>query len=140
MRDLNEPHIIDILNKIEFRGGNFIKSVDKYEYYDAENFNSIVEIKIRNTDYDKHIIERDKYERNMEHSFSSNRNFYYVVNYGTYLYIWDINYLDSINYNYFWKTKKLVATTYFKRNNEIPKVVGYLEKPFCLAINVAHII
>jgi len=133
---LNEANIVDILNKIEFRGGNFIKAVDQYEHYDAENFENIVEIKVRYQDYDKHIIERFKYDRNIEHSLNTGRKFYYAVNYNEYLYVWDINYLDSINYNYYWKTKKLAKTTYFKNNNEIPKVVGYLEKPFALILNL----
>ena len=42
MRDLNEAHIIELLNLIEFRGGNFIKAVDQFEHYDAENFDNIV--------------------------------------------------------------------------------------------------
>lgn len=138
MRDLNEPHVIDILNKINFRGGNFIKSVNPYEHYDAENFSNILEIKIRSQDYDKHIIERVKYERNLEHSFTSDRAFFYVVVAYPYLYAWDINYLDSIGYNYLWKTKNLRRTTYYENNNEIPKVVGYLEKPFGLCINLVN--
>jgi len=136
---MTEIEVIDLLNKINFRGGNFIKSNDPYEHYDAENFENIIEIKVRNTDYDKHIIERYKYERNMEHSFSSNRGFYYVVVVDKYLYAWDINYLNSINYNFFWKTKKLRKTTYYENNNEIPKVVGYLEKPFSLCLNLKNI-
>ena len=136
MRDLNEPHVIDILNKIEFRGGNFIKSTDIYEHYDAENFKNILEIKVRNQDYDKHIIERFKYERNIEHSLASGRTFFYVSIAYPYLYAWDITYLDKINYNYFWKTKKLNKTKMFNDNSEIPKVVGYLEKPFSLCINL----
>jgi hypothetical protein len=136
MRDLNEPHVIDILNKIEFRGGNFTKSTDIYEHYDAENFKNILEIKVRNQDYDKHIIERFKYERNIEHSLVSGRTFFYVSIAYPYLYAWDITYLDKINYNYFWKTKKLNKTKMFDDNSKIPKVVGYLEKPFSLCINL----
>ncbi len=136
MIDYNETAIIDALNKINFKGGNFIKSNDKYEHYDAENLTTIIEIKVRYQDYDKHIIERYKYERNIEHSLNENRNFYYVVNYLNKLYIWDINYLDGIGYNYLWKTKKLARSTYFTNNNEIDKVVGYLEKRFCISINL----
>ena len=138
MRDLNEPHVIDILNKINFRGGNFIKSIDPYEHYDAENFSNILEIKVRTQDYDKHIIERYKYERNIEHSLTSKRNFFYVAVAYPYLYAWDISYLDSIGYNYLWKTKNLRKTTHYENNNEIPKVVGYLEKPFSLCINLVN--
>ena len=136
MSDYNENNIINILNKINFKGGNYIKSENPYEHYDAENFETIVEIKVRYTDYDKHIIERYKYERNIEHSLTSNRGFYYVVVSHAYLYAWDINYLDSIGYNYLWKTKNLRTTTFYDNNTEIPKVVGYLEKPFSLCLNL----
>lgn len=135
---MTEIDVIDILNKINFRGGNFIKSVDPFEFYDAENLTNILEIKVRSQDYDKHIIERHKYERNIEHSLSSNRPFYYISIALPYLYAWDINYLDSIGYNYLWKTKNLRKTTKYKNNNEIPKVVGYLEKPFGLCINLVN--
>ena len=138
MNDINENFVINILNKVNFMGGNFIKSLNPYEHYDAENFETIVEIKVRQTDYDKHIIERYKYERNMEHSLSSNRNFYYVVVAYPYLYAWDLNYLDSIGYNYLWKTKNLRTTTIFENNNEIPKVVGYLDKPISLWLNLVN--
>tara|TARA_R110002074_G_scaffold287059_2_gene458800 strand:- start:38 stop:496 length:459 start_codon:yes stop_codon:yes gene_type:complete len=136
MIDYGETKIIETLNKKNFKGGNFIKSNNRYEHYDAENLTTIIEIKVRYQDYDKFIIERYKYERNIENSLNENRNFIYVVNYHKLLYIWDINYLDSIGYNYLWKTKKLARSTHFRNNNEIDKAIGYLEKRFSISINL----
>ena len=81
MIDYGETKIIETLNKKNFKGGNFIKSNNRYEHYDAENLTTIIEIKVRYQDYDKFIIERYKYERNIENSLNENRNFIYVVNY-----------------------------------------------------------
>ena len=128
----SEKDIINILNNIHFRNGNFFKSEDPYEHYDAENLENIVEIKIRSKKYDKQIIERYKYLRNKEESAKSDRNFFYVTNYQDKLSIWDINYLDSIGYKYFWHVKDLVRSTEFQDREPIPKVVGYLEPQLAL--------
>lgn len=132
----SEKDIIRIINNIPLYNGNYFKSEDPYEHYDAENFDSIIEIKIRSKKYDKQIIERYKYLRNKEESQKSSRNFYYLTNFEDYISIWDITYLDSIGYRYFWHVKDLVRSTKFQDKEPIPKIVGYLEPQLGVHIKI----
>ena len=131
----SEKDIIDIINYIPLRNGNFIKSKDPYQHYDAENLEDIVEIKIRSKKYDYQIIERYKYLRNLEECKKSNREFWYVVNYENYLSVWNINDLVDTGYKFNWHVRDLVKTSEFEDQEPIPKIVGYLDPRRAAHIN-----
>lgn len=101
------------------------KPKQKYLQFDAYDKNYIVEIKVRNTHYDKQIIEFSKYAFNSKYAKINDQTFVYAVAIKDIIYIFNISKLEN-NYNFNWEWRKLPATTEFKNNDNMLKYVGYL--------------
>lgn len=101
------------------------KPKQKYLQFDAYDKNYIVEIKVRNTHYDKQIIEFSKYAFNIKYAKINDQIFVYAVAIKDIIYIFNISKLEN-NYNFNWEWRKLPATTEFKNNDNMLKYVGYL--------------
>ena len=104
---------------------NLKKPKQKYLQFDAYDKNYIVEIKVRNTHYDKQIIEFSKYAFNSKYAKINDQIFVYAVAIKDIIYIFNISKLEN-NYNFNWEWRKLPATTEFENNDNMLKYVGYL--------------
>lgn len=104
---------------------NLKKPKQKYLQFDAYDKNYIVEIKVRNTHYDKQIIEFSKYAFNSKYAKINDQIFVYAVAIKDIIYIFNISKLEN-DYDFNWEWRKLPATTEFKNNDNMLKYVGYL--------------
>lgn len=105
---------------------NLKKPKQKYLQFDAYDKNYIVEIKVRNTYYDKQIIEFSKYAFNSKYAKINDQIFVYAVAIKDIIYIFNISKLEN-DYDFNWEWRKLPATTEFKNNDNMLKYVGYLD-------------
>jgi|21_taG_2_1085346.scaffolds.fasta_scaffold00149_4 hypothetical protein len=98
-----------------------------YSRFDAYNSEIIVEIKNRAKIYDgRLLIEFDKFSYNLKFSKIHNKKFLYVNRVDSNLFVFDINYLDYINYNFNWQWKALPKTTEFGNTELVDKYIGYV--------------
>ena len=104
---------------------NLKKPKQKYLQFDAYDKNYIVEIKVRNTHYDRQIIEFSKYAFNSKYAKINDQTFVYAVAIKNIIYIFNISKLEK-DYEFKWEWRKLPATTEFKNNDNMLKYVGYL--------------
>tara|TARA_R110002012_G_scaffold292225_2_gene487203 strand:- start:454 stop:855 length:402 start_codon:yes stop_codon:yes gene_type:complete len=104
---------------------NLKKPKQKYLQFDAYDKNYIVEIKVRNANYDKQIIEFSKYAFNSKYAKINDQIFVYAVAIKDIIYIFNISKLEK-DYDFKWEWRKLPATTEFKNNANMLKYVGYL--------------
>tara|TARA_R100001463_G_scaffold23901_2_gene57101 strand:- start:882 stop:1283 length:402 start_codon:yes stop_codon:yes gene_type:complete len=104
---------------------NLKKPKQKYLQFDAYDKNYIVEIKVRNTHYDKQIIEFSKYAFNSKYAKINDQIFVYAIAIKDIIYIFNISKLEK-DYIFNWEWRKLPATTEFKNNDNMLKYVGYL--------------
>ena len=117
----NEKEILDAVNgsfEIDLKWDNY-----KYNKFDAENQNYIVEIKDRHKHYDKTMIEFSKYSYNIKYSELAKKDFIYVVRMEGKIYIFNISKKDN---TFGWNWKNIEATTNFERKEKVKKLVGYL--------------
>ena len=105
---------------------NLKKPKQKYLQFDAYDKNYIVEIKVRNTHYDKQIIEFSKYAFNSKYAKINDQIFVYAVAINNIIYIFNISKLEN-EYDFNWEWRKLPATTEFENNDNMLKYVGYLD-------------
>jgi len=126
---MNEQKVIELLNKAEY---NFEKMDDKFSRYDAfdPEMGVMLEIKCRNKHYDDTLLEKMKYDWNVEFAEENDYVFLYAVSMpteeGDTLYLFDPKIMDDEGYDFKWHTKKLPAKTEFGRSDWIDKEVGYL--------------
>ena len=126
---MNEQKVIELLNKAEY---NFEKMDDKFSRYDAfdPEMGVMLEIKCRNKHYEDTLLEKMKYDWNVEFAEENDYVFLYAVSMpteeGDKLYLFDPKIMDDEGYDFKWHTKKLPAKTEFGRSDWIDKEVGYL--------------
>ena len=126
---MNESKVIKLLNKAQY---NFEKMNDKFSRYDAfdPELGVMLEIKCRKKHYDDTMMEKIKYDWNVEFAEENDFIFLYAVTKptkgGEKLYLFDPKSLDASGYDFKWHTKKLPAKTEFGGSNWIDKEVGYL--------------
>ena len=126
---MNEQKVIELLNKAEY---NFEKMDDKFSRYDAfdPEMGVMLEIKCRNKHYEDTLLEKMKYDWNVEFAEENDYVFLYAVSMpteeGDTLYLFDPKIMDDEGYDFKWHTKKLPAKTEFGRSDWIDKEVGYL--------------
>ena len=118
--------IVQEWNK-RFSNKKLIHSQYQYERFDAFNEHLIVEIKHRETWYDKLLIEFDKYTYNSWYAHLTNKKFLYIVAYKSKIIIFNITNINKTEYDYNWQYKELPRQTEFNDQNKIIKFVGYLD-------------
>jgi hypothetical protein len=126
---MNEAKVIDLLNKAQY---NFEKMDDKFSRYDAfdPKLGIMLEIKCRKKHYPDTMLEKMKYDWNVEYAEENGFIFMYAVSMphegGHRLYVFDPKIMDDDGYDFKWHTKKLPASSEFGRSQWIDKEVGYL--------------
>ena len=126
---MNECKVIELLNKAQY---NFKPMDDKFSRYDAfdPDLGIMLEIKCRNKHYDDTMMEKMKYDWNVEFAKENDFVFLYAVSMpdeeGHKLYLFDPKDLDDKGYDFGWHTKKLPKNTTFRGREWVEKEVGYL--------------
>lgn len=132
---MTTDQIIGELNKTSRFGMMPLESTEKtnqFEHYDAENHTFIVEIKSRDYRYADWLIEKYKYDENMEMARISNRLFVYVTEYNNEIFVWNMHDLQWLGYEITWENgKSMPATTEFADRGRIYKSVAYLPENIC---------
>ena len=99
---------------------------DQYSSFDAESQRYIVEIKSRDSKYDSWIIEKQKFDSNIDKSVETGKLFIYLTEYRGKIMTWNINKLAEQGYYFHWEIRPMPETTEFTYNESIEKEVGYL--------------
>jgi len=92
---MKQHEVIAIINRDYPQMDSFVESEYQYTTYDAENKDFILEIKSRKAKYDKWIIEKHKFDANVDIALRKNKQFLYLTEYRTGMLVWNIN--DLIN-------------------------------------------
>ena len=108
--------------------GEMIEPKDQYSPYDFECKFYIIEVKARDVDYPDWLIEKIKFDKNLELSNKMDKEFLYLTEYAGIGYIYNVNKLVANNYHFKWQKKMLPQTTEFSRKNWVEKEVGFLDK------------
>ena len=132
---MTTDQIIGELNKT----GNFgliplqsTETSNQFEHYDADNHSFMVEIKSRDYRYADWLIEKYKYEENMELARISHRMFVYVTEFDGNIYVWNMYDLDWLGYELKWENNKSMPnTTEFGDRGRRYKSVAYLPENLC---------
>ena len=100
-------------------------AADDFSRYDASSHQVIAEFKYRYGNYPDTMIEKMKYDN--LHRLAAGRAICYCVERedGS-IFLFNINHLDSIQWDYNWHTRKCNETTVFERNEKIDKRVGMI--------------
>tara|TARA_A100001201_G_scaffold85241_2_gene75421 strand:+ start:287 stop:703 length:417 start_codon:yes stop_codon:yes gene_type:complete len=108
------------------------ETTNQFEHYDAENNSFMVEIKSRDYRYADWLIEKYKYEENMELARISNRMFVYVTEFDGDIYVWNMYDLAWLEYELKWENdKSMPNTTEFGDRGRRYKSVAYLPENIC---------
>ena len=108
------------------------ETTNQFEHYDAENNSFMVEIKSRDYRYADWLIEKYKYEENMELARISNRMFVYVTEFDGDIYVWNMYDLAWLGYEIHWENdKSMPNTTEFGDRGRRYKSVAYLPENIC---------
>ena len=122
-----KPNEEEILNRLNQYGIGLVWDDYQYNRFDAENSNMIVEIKDRNSFYNDTMIEFEKFSYNLLYSQLVNKMFIYAVRMDGYIYLFNINRLYNVGYDFKWEWKLIEATTHFERRDLVKKFVGYID-------------
>lgn len=122
---MTQTEIIDKLNSI-YPGLDLIETDDKFCSYDAENERYIVEIKSREKQYRSWVIEKKKFDDNIDKSVELGKKFIYLTEYNGRILTWNIHNLVLDNYDFQWTEIPMPQTTEFEDTKTITKVVGFL--------------
>lgn len=122
---MTQTEIIDKLNSI-YPGLDLIETDDKFCSYDAENERYIVEIKSREKQYRSWVIEKKKFDGNIDKSVELGKKFIYLTEYNGRILTWNIHNLVLDNYDFQWTEIPMPQTTEFEDTKTITKVVGFL--------------
>jgi len=127
--------IIGELNKTGRFGLSPLQSTEttnQFEHYDADNHQFMVEIKSRDYRYADWLIEKYKYEENMELARISSRMFIYVTEFDGTIYVWNMYDLAWLEYELKWEnSKSMPNTTEFGDKGRRYKSVAYLPENIC---------
>ena len=108
------------------------ETTNQFEHYDAENNSFMVEIKSRDYRYADWLIEKYKYEENMELARISSRMFVYVTEFDRDIYVWNMYDLAWLGYEIHWENdKSMPNTTEFGDRGRRYKSVAYLPENIC---------
>lgn len=122
---MTQTEIINKLNTI-YPDLNLVECEDQFCSCDAQSDNYIVEIKSRETQYNSWIIEKKKFEDNIDKSVELGKKFIYLTEYNGRILTWNIHNLVLDNYDFQWTEKKMPQTTEFDNTDNITKVIGFL--------------
>tara|TARA_R110002020_G_scaffold270841_2_gene486117 strand:- start:767 stop:1213 length:447 start_codon:yes stop_codon:yes gene_type:complete len=123
-----------IMNKVNQELKYNLKEANyKYSRFDAYDDNYIAEIKFREKDYDRVLIEFDKYTFNKEYAKYNQKYFLYIIAVPKpkkRIYIYNITEIDNKTSNFYrWNwTDKMPKQTEFKNTEKDWKYVGYIDK------------
>ena len=96
---LTQAEVITRWNDIHLVNEPLIEVEDNpFSTYDAQSSEYIVEIKSRDKMYDSWIIEKYKFDINLEDSIRTGRDFLYICKYKKKLMVWNINDLVAVDY------------------------------------------
>ena len=127
---MKQHEVIAIINRDYPQMDSFVESEYQYDTYDAENKDYILEIKSRKSRYEKWLIEKHKFDTNLDIALKKNKQFIYLTEYRTDMLVWNINDLINVGYDFGWELKEQPKTTDFDNNNKIMKEVGYLHEHY----------
>ena len=127
---MKQHEVIAIINRDYPQMDSFVESEYQYDTYDAENKDYILEIKSRKSRYEKWLIEKHKFDTNLDIALRKNKQFIYLTEYRTDMMVWNINDLINVGYDFGWELKEQPKTTDFDNNNKIMKEVGYLHEHY----------
>jgi hypothetical protein len=127
---MKQHEVIAIINRDYPQMDSFVESEYQYTTYDAENKDFILEIKSRKSRYEKWLIEKHKFDTNLDIALKKNKQFIYLTEYRTDMLVWNINDLINVGYDFGWELKEQPKTTDFDNNNKIMKEVGYLHEHY----------
>jgi hypothetical protein len=128
MKD-KERAIIKIVSEYNLFDNPIKEYPKKMSRFDAYNKDCIVEIKHRENVqifWDKPVIEFSKYSYNKEFAKLHKVNFLYLNRVKNSLAVFDILYLESINYDFGWEWKWMPETTEFGKTEKVEKYCGYI--------------
>ena len=132
---MTTDQIIGELNKTGKFGLSPLQSTEttnQFEHYDADNHQFMVEIKSRDYRYADWLIEKYKYEENMELARISSRMFVYVTEFDGNIYVWNMYDLAWLGYEITWENgKSMPNTTEFADRGRRYKSVAYLPENIC---------
>ena len=132
---MTTDQIIGELNKTGKFGLSPLQSTEttnQFEHYDADNHQFMVEIKSRDYRYADWLIEKYKYEENMELARISSRMFVYVTEFNRDIYVWNMYDLAWLGYEIQWENNKSMPnTTEFGDRGRRYKSVAYLPENIC---------
>ena len=124
-----ELEIINIVNDYNVFDNPIQEYPKKMSQFDAYNQSCIVEIKHRRDVqefWDNPVIEFSKYSFNKEFAKLHKVKFLYLNRVKNNIALFDILYLDSINYNFNWHWRLMPQTTEFNKIEPVEKFVGYI--------------
>jgi hypothetical protein len=118
----------DIINKLNaiYPGLNLVECEDQFCSCDAQSDNYIVEIKSREKQYRSWVIEKKKFDDNIDKSVELGKKFIYLTEYNGRILTWNIHNLVLDNYDFQWTEIPMPQTTEFEDTKTITKVVGFL--------------
>ena len=132
---MTTDQIIGELNKTGRFGLSPLQSTEttnQFEHYDADNHQFMVEIKSRDYRYADWLVEKYKYEENMELARISSRMFVYVTEFDGNIYVWNMYDLAWLGYEITWENgKSMPNTTEFADRGRRYKSVAYLPENIC---------
>jgi len=122
---MNQTDIINKLNAI-YPSLNLVECEDQFCSCDAQSDNYIVEIKSREKQYRSWVIEKKKFDDNIDKSVELGKKFIYLTEYNGRILTWNIHNLVLDNYDFQWTEVPMPQTTEFEDTKTITKVVGFL--------------
>ena len=99
----------------------------KYNRFDAYNDRQIAELKVRKQDYNKTLIEFDKYSYNTTYARFFGYEFLYIVGTKRGIHVFNITDLDISNYDYRWEWREMPSNTEFGNGELMKKLGGYID-------------
>ena len=118
----------ELLKQFNQRFGKDLKEVSyQYSRFDAYDKDYIVEFKYRNDNYNRTLIEFDKYSFNCSYALLKKKRFLYVVGYEDRMSVFDIFDLNNSGHNYCWEWREMPEQTEFNKTEKIFKFVGYID-------------
>ena len=124
---LTQTEVITRWNDIHLFDEPLVEVEDNpFSTYDAQSSQYIVEIKSRDKLYDSWIIEKQKFDSNIDKSVETGKLFIYLTEYRGKIMTWNINKLAEQGYYFHWEIRPMPETTEFTYNESIEKEVGYL--------------
>ena len=118
-----------------------LQESSKYDHYDFESRDYLIEIKSREALYEDWLIENYKVKKNLQECLIKGKQFLYLTEHEWIAYLWNVSKLTDSNYDFKWEHRDMPKSTQFgDSGNKIPKLVGYLSTGCSKEINLIEII